>query len=579
MTISNAYDAPVTLRRGGRVLTFAFMLAAAGAPSIAQETWRVSVDSQGSQAGAASRGPSTSGDGRFVAFYGWAANLVPGDTNGAQDVFVHDRATGATSRVSVASSGLQGNGSSTRCAISADGRFVAFESDASNLVAGDSNGEGDVFVHDRETGMTTRVSRSWSGGQGNESSWYPSISADGRHVAFSSNATNLVPGDTNASTDAFVHDRQSGTTTRVSVSSSGVQGDMYTLGPVISGDGRMVAFSSFASDLVEGDTNWAHDVFVHDTQTGATTRVSVDSSGGQVHGDSYCNSLSHDGRYVAFESPSKTLVPGDTGNHRDVFVHDQQSGATERVSVDSSGGEGNGDSEYGSISADGRFVAFSSYATNLASMDFNFASDVFVHDRATGTTEGVTTPAWQEGTSGGSLAPSISADGLFVSFQSQYPYLVDGDTNGVSDVFLHDRGVQLEMLAAQPAQLSLATGGIQEFFLQAGPQPMASLYLLVGSSSGVAPGVAVDGLLLPLNPDGYTSYSLANANGSVLLNTFGGLLADGAPAAQVALQLPAGLDPGLAGATLHHACLVFDPLASGGAVKAVSNPVSLTLAP
>jgi Tol biopolymer transport system component len=221
-------------------------------------TTRVSVATSGTQGnGSSYSGPSAiSADGRFVAFDSEASNLVGGDTNGWGDVFVHDRATGATTRVSVATGGAQGNGDSGAAwddvaAISADGRFVAFFSEASNLVAGDTNGVHDVFVHDRDTGVTTRVSVGTGGTEGNgRAHAIPAISADGGHVAFTSEATNLVAGDTNDATDIFVHDRDTGSTTRVSVGTDGTEGNGYSWIPSLSADGTSVAFYSSATNLV-----------------------------------------------------------------------------------------------------------------------------------------------------------------------------------------------------------------------------------------------------------------------------------------------------------------------------------------
>src|SRR5437773_6921896 len=191
-----------------------------------------------------------------------------------------------TERVRVASGGTEGNDASSGFALSADGRFVAFQSDATNLVAGDTNGATDVFVHDRQTGMTERVSVASDGTQANNVSSYPALSADGRFVAFQSDATNLVAGDTTGATDVFVHDRQTGTTERVSVASGGgTQGTGNSGGffafPALSADGRLVAFQSDATNLVAGDTNGATDLFGHDRQAGTTERVSVPSGGRQ----------------------------------------------------------------------------------------------------------------------------------------------------------------------------------------------------------------------------------------------------------------------------------------------------------
>jgi len=417
----------------------------------AQTTERVSVDSAGNeQIGPPPDGPtpppSISADGRFVAFDSRATNLVPGDTNGRSDVFVHDRQTGITERMSVDGAGNQGNSDSDRPLISANGRFVAFNSRSTNLVPGDTNGTSDVFVHDRQTGTTERVSVDNTGNQGNGGSGVVAISADGRFVAFVSTATNLVPGDTNGVLDVFVHDRQTGTTERVSVDSAGDQGNSYSgtiirdYGVTMSADGRFVAFVSAATNLVAGDTNGVADVFVHDRQTRTTERVSVDSAGTEGNGASILSEISADGRFVAFWSSATNLVPGDTNGVADVFVHDRQTRITERVSIDSAGNQANGVSTYSAISADGRFVAFVSSATNLVPGDTNGGQDVFVHDRRTGTTERVSVDSAGTESNGSSERPAISADGRFVAFWSSATNLVTGDTNGTSDVFVHDRG-------------------------------------------------------------------------------------------------------------------------------------------
>jgi Tol biopolymer transport system component len=400
-------------------------------------TTRVSVASDGTQANGGSFTPSISADGRYVAFASIAVNLVSGDTNGVQDIFVHDRQTGQTTRVSVASGGAQANGPSFDPSISADGRYVAFASLATNLVSGDTNNEQDIFVHDRQTGQTTRVSVATGGGQANGNSSNPSISADGRYIAFDSNASNLVSGDTNNTGDIFVHDRQTGATTRVSIGPGGTQANRGSFAPSISADGRYVAFQSSATNLVSGVTNGTTHIFVHDRQTGATTRVSVASDGTEGNSLSIRPSISADGRYVAFQSIATNL--GCTNGTQHIFVHDRQTGQTTCVSVASDGTEGNSGSNDPSISANGRYVAFQSQANNLVSGDTGFITDIFIHDRQTGVTTRVSIAFDGTEANNVSSAPSISADGRYIAFESNASNLVDGDTNSIQDIFVHDR--------------------------------------------------------------------------------------------------------------------------------------------
>ena len=404
-------------------------------------TSRISVASDGTQGNGISGWPSISAEGRFVAFHSTARNLVSGDTNGTWDIFVHDRQTGQTTRVSVASDGSEANRWSSVPSISANGRYVAFDSGASNLASGKTTSYPDVFVHDRQTGQTTWVSMAWDGTQGNDQSEYPSISADGRYVTFASYASNLVVGDTNGAPDVFVHDRQIAQTTRISVASDGTQGDDWSLFPSISADGRFVAFESSASNLVPGDTNDTRDVFLYDRQTGQTTRVSVASDGTQGNGWSARPSISADGRFMAFASRASNLVGGDTNSSFKIFVHDRQTGQTTCVSVASGSTQGIGNSYWPLISADGRFVAFHSLARDFVSGDTNSSYDVFVHDRQTGQTTRVSVAS--DGTQGngdsGRDGYAISADGRFVAFESSASNLVPGDTNGWADVFVHDR--------------------------------------------------------------------------------------------------------------------------------------------
>jgi Tol biopolymer transport system component len=350
-----------------------------------------------------------------------------------------------TQRVSVSSAGEQGNylSGSGYPAISSDGRFIAFVSFATNLVDGDTNFSADVFVRDRRMGPTERVSVDSAGLEGNDESWSPSISADGRYVAFASQSDNLVPGDTNSSYDVFVRDRRRGITARVSVGPAGAQANRPSAGASISADGRYVAFYSGADNLVPGDTNFVWDIFVRDLQNGVTERVNVDSTGGQASGPygSYDAKISADGRYVVFRSLQTNLVPGDTNAASDIFVRDRQTGTTERVSVDSAGTQADADSFWPSISADGRYVAFYSGADNLVPGDTNFAWDIFVRDRQGGTTECASLDPNGAHVIGSSYEPFLSAEGRYVAFSSNSITLVGGgDANAyVSDVYVRDR--------------------------------------------------------------------------------------------------------------------------------------------
>jgi Tol biopolymer transport system component len=308
----------------------------------------VSVSTSGGPARGRSSSPTISGDGRFVPFASDADNLVPGDTNSANDIFVWDRQTGKTELVSVTADGAPANNSSGSPSISGDGRFVAFTSNATNLVQGDPSGG--IFLRDRQVGKTERLTE--SGGS-------PSISADGRLVAFVDHSGII-----------YVRDRQTGKTELVSVSTTiGASGNKPSYFPSISGDGRYVAFWSSASNLVPGGTRGG--IYVRDRQTGQTERV----------GDGFPLAMSSDGRFVAFVSGADDLVPGDTNRVPVIFVRDRRTGKTELVSVSVDGAPANGYSYSPVISADGRFVAFTSAADNLVPGDTNGKLDVFVAER------------------------------------------------------------------------------------------------------------------------------------------------------------------------------------------------------
>jgi len=435
-------------------------------PCSAGSTERVSVASSGEQGkveghggggggGPAVEAPAISPDGRFVAFCSLATNLVLGDTTGGYDAFVRDRLNGVTERVSVSSTGEQADGWLHGIAISADGRFVVFSTLAANLVPGDTNSSYDVFLRDRQTGTTERVSVGSAGEQGDGDSGYSdaprfaapllAISADGRFIAFTSSADNLVAGDTNGRPDVFVRDRLLGNTERTSVSSTGQQGNADFYCPRLSADGRFVAFcGSESANITPGDTNGYADIFVRDRELGTTERVSLSGSGEEPNRDCSGPAISADGRFVSFSSPANNLVTGDISGiyTYGVFMRDRLLGTTERVSLTSLGAaaQSSGDS---SLSADGRFVAFASRDMDVVPEQDDDVSvrHVFVRDRADSTTELVSVSSWGEpaGFLGCLYEPSISADGRFIAFAASADNLVSGDTNDLADIFVRDR--------------------------------------------------------------------------------------------------------------------------------------------
>ena len=423
-------------------------------------------------------GADISADGRFVSFYSNAVNLASNDDNPFADVFVHDRQTGVTELVSLTPSGEQfdyqlmhdDRQDIDRTSISADGRYVAF-----------MHRMRQVYVRDRQTSETL-----WIAGSGSDGLYFDAVISDnGRYVAYNSTHEQLQLID---DYHIYVYDTVQGTTTRVSCvtgsdeqSNSGPNINGGSTSPSISADGRYVAFKSLGMNLVPGDTNvisvydsWQQkwidvscaDIFVRDTQTKETTRVSVSSSGAQANEQSWSPAISADGRYVAFLSDASNLVSNDTNGKMDVFVHDRNSRTTKRVSVSSTGEQANGNSRMYSvdISENGRFVTFASSAGNLVPDDNNGESDIFVHDCLTDQTRRVNVCACETEANASANMPSISADGSLVVFQSAANNLLPniGDTNRQMDIFVHelqDTGVVADLSVTKADSPDLAVVG------------------------------------------------------------------------------------------------------------------------
>lgn len=348
-----------------------------------------------------------------------------------------------TVRVRLAASGNP-NGPSTEPALSGDARRMAFTSAATNLIAQpDANGKvRDVFVYEQGTGAIELASIGLGGAPADASSGGPVLNADGSHLAFVSRATNLVAGDTNRFADVFVRLPDS-TIVRASVSRDGQQANQASREPDLSADGRLLVFTSRADNLVEGDTNGGDDVFVRDVLTGEIALVSAGRRGGPAEGDSSAPAISADGRYVTFSSDARNLAAGDDNGRQDVFMRDLATGRTKLISVARGGGGaqnlslGAGRAQVSDVSRGGRFVVFESAATNLAGRDRNRRPDIFVRDNRRGSTRRVSVSTTNEEGDSGSYLPTITPDGRYVAFGSRADDLVAEDAQG-PDVFVRE---------------------------------------------------------------------------------------------------------------------------------------------
>ena len=403
---------------------------------------RVSVGTQGEDPNGSSVDPAVSGDGRYVAYASEATNLVEGDGNGHQDIFVYDRKSGTTTRVSMEIAGGEANGPSREPVLSKFGRYLAFTSDASNLVDGDSNGLPDIFVYDQAMKMMMQISRNSQGRDPNGESGSPAISGDGRYVAYESVATNLVDGDTNDASDIFVYDRQEGTTMRVSLDS--VEEEAYQGGhfaPTLSKDGRYVAFESHTDMLFSVPDNQPlgrSDIVLREWQAESTLRASVGVEGSTPNGNSFAPSLNADGRYVVFESDATNLVEEDSNGLKDIFSYDRQKGKTRLASFGLPGIAISADRFASAQSANGRFVAFRSNALRVfengaVQTTFQFYTKDIRNDSSL-------TVNWSRIVDrlSGRFGPALNANGGVMAF-AVYPFSDSFNIPDRTDIFLTDR--------------------------------------------------------------------------------------------------------------------------------------------
>jgi Tol biopolymer transport system component len=379
-----------------------------------------------------SYGAAISHTGRFIAFVSRSNELSPNDSDDTEDIYVRDLANRTTELVSVNSDGVAADGSSDHPAISADGRFVAFDSFAANLVANDGNGLPDVFVHDRETGTTERVSVSSTGTEGDGYSYEPAISANGRFVVFTTESTNLVPNDTLGFRDVLIHDRTTDRTRRVSLTNTEQEPQGDSQDATVSADGNLIAFMSGAPNMIA--TGNSEGAFVRDRAAGTTRPVSVSTSGVPANGFVSRPAISASGRFVVFESDATNLA-NDGNSNTDVFVRDRKLRTTTLVSRNSNEVQGNAASYEPAISASGRFVTFTSDSTNLVRHDENGVQEIFLRDRKLGTTRRVAVTSAAAEADAYSDKSVISGDGRFVAFESG-AVLVAADTNALDDVYV-----------------------------------------------------------------------------------------------------------------------------------------------
>ncbi len=380
-----------------------------------------------------------SADGRYVVFESRASNLVDDDLNGFRDIFRRDLQLGRTVLVSQAFDGSgSASGISLDADISGDGRYVVWATSAANIVPGDTNNQRDVFLRDMQTGLVERLSVTSSGAQVDGANSAPRISADGRWVVFWSQS-GLVPSDLNGFHDVYRLDRQTGELALVSVTAGGLQGNFWSYDGDISDDGRYVTFSSEATNLAAGDNNFGPDIFLKDMGTDELRRISENASGSAGNGLSESPCISGDGSTVSYTSHAEDLVPGDTNGFPDAFAYDVASAETERLSVRPDGGQSLlGTALTTSMSFEGRFVAFSSLSSDLVPGDTNGQTDIFLRDRTLQTTELISLSSGGAQLNNNCWRPHLTPDGRLVTFTSDATNVLFGDTLGARQVYARD---------------------------------------------------------------------------------------------------------------------------------------------
>jgi len=425
-------------RHAARLRPWSLLVLAALLPSPARAsgenglTDRVSFAANGSQVTLNCAEPDVTPDGRYVA-YSTVEALLPEDVNGLRDVYVYDRQSGNLICASVSTFGFYGNGDASAPSLSADGQWVAFQSSASNLIGFDNNGASDVFLKDLQSGFLHRLSGAGGGiVAASGASHDPSVSDDGRYVAFHSSAPDLVPGDTNGEQDVFVYDLQLSTVTLASFDLWGGPTNGASYSASISGDGQRVAFVSEATDMALFDDNGVADVYLY-TQGSPVIGFLSQSWAGAANGSSYRPSISGDGQRVVFESQASDLVPGDDNGVSDVFLW--QAFQMQLVSAGMGGEVGDAFSGHPDISPDGRYAVFRSYASNLVPVSAIYG-EVFVRDLDVGRTWLVSRPTGvTELANGLSRRPAVAEAAALVVFESDATNLDPADTNGVRDIY------------------------------------------------------------------------------------------------------------------------------------------------